>query len=482
LADGARLVEAERLGPPEIDAAGRALAPVRLRYAGRVQPVDARIDRTAIVKLDAGAAPELVAAALEEAGARLVRPLMPSIGLWLAEASQGGDGLDVAERLGSEAARARGVREAFPNLYVRLMATADPYTPNDPRLPGQWYFEDMRMTEAWGLSQGDPGTSIVVVDTGCDLQHPDLAAKIDPGLDVVDGDADPAYQMGAVGAAHGTECAGLVAAVTDNGEGIAGGCPACRLRCVRLLADIDLPLSATVDTFNFAFEVNASVVSNSWNFADPIPVPQVIEDAVNNVFDNGRGGKGALVLFAAGNDSRAIGDDELQAVRGVLGIGAVNHLDEQTSFTNFGNAIDVVAPTGTLTTDISGTEGDDPADYTTAFGGTSSACPVAAGVAALLASAAPERTSAELYEVMIRTARPAPYAQPDQNGHDPIYGYGILDPVPALSDVLGLATPPAAKEEADAGCACSAAPAGDAGFGAALYAAALLLRRGRRRR
>ena len=482
LFDGCRRVDAERLGPPRIDAAGRALAPVRLRYAGRGLPVDALVGRGAIVALEPGAEAELAGA-----GVRAVRPLMPSIGLWLVEDEGGGDGIDVAERLGG--GRARGVREAFPDLYVRVAPAAEQYTPNDPRLPGQWYFESLRMTEAWGLTQGDPGTSIVVVDTGCDLGHPDLVAKLDPGLDVVDGDDDPTYQAGMPGAAHGTECAGLVAAGTDNGEGIAGGCPACRLRCVRMLSEVATPYSAIADAYNFALEVNAAVVSNSWGFVDAVPVPQVIADAINNLFDTGRGGLGTLVIFASGNDDRELGDEELQAVRGVLTVGAINHFDEQTSFTNYGSSVDLVAPTGTLTTDIRGAGGDDPSDYTDLFGGTSSACPVAAGIAALLVSAAPDRTAAEIYEVMTRTARAAPYASPDGDGHDPIYGYGIIDPVPALNDLLGITQPPPppppeepADAEDDAGCACSAGPAAPGGLGAALYAAGLLLRRAHRRR
>ena len=428
--DGARLVKVERLGPATIGANGRALARVRLVYPGG-RAVEAGVDRTAIVRLDPGAEAEI-----DREGARLVKPLMPSIGLWLAEDTTGGDGVDLASRLAGAAGR--GVRHAIPNLYLRVEARAEPYTPTDPRYPGQWYFENLGMPNAWGLTRGDAGTSIVVVDTGCDLAHPDLAAKMDPGLDVVDGDDDPSYQPGYPGAAHGTACAGIIAAATDNGEGIAGGCPECRLRCVRMLSDVAIPISANVEAFQFALDVDASVVSNSWGFVDPMPVPAALADAINNVADTGRGGKGALVLFAAGNDDRVIGDDELEAVRGVLCIGAINNFDESTPFTNSGNALDLVAPTGTLTTDISGAEGEDPGDYTSLFGGTSSACPVAAGIAGLLASAAPDKTSAELYDILIETARPAPFAQPDANGHDPVYGYGIIQPEQALRAAMGL--------------------------------------------
>jgi subtilisin family serine protease len=240
-----------------------------------------------------------------------------------------------------------------------------------------------------------------------------------------------------------------------------------------------------VEAFNFALQTNAAVVSNSWSFADPMPVPQVVADAIQEVFMNGRGGKGALVLFAAGNEDREIGADEMVALPSVLAIGAINNFDDKTSFTNYGAAVELVAPVGTVTTDITGALGYDPSEYTNLFGGTSSACPVAAGIAGLLASAAPDRTSGELYDAMIRTARAAPLAVPDANGHDPVYGYGVVDPVAALSDLLGLSGEPApAPAEEDGGCAIGGAigeRGGAAWLGAAVVAALSAYRVRRRR-
>lgn len=459
LRDGARLLAARRTGPAALDALGRLLRPVRLEYANRPRPVDGFVDDSALVQIDPRVAQVSLDAerALDGLGARVVRPLMPSIGLWLVQDSLGGDGLDVAARLAAPALSSRGIRQSFPNVYLRRKRM-DTFVPNDPMFTSQWFFANLGMTEAWGLESGNASSTIVVVDTGCDMQHPDLAAKMDPGKDVVDGDDDPSPLVTDSGAAHGTACAGLVGAVTDNGLGVAGGCPGCRIRCVRLLADVATPTSADVDAFQFALDVNAAVVSNSWGFVDPMPVPQTLADAINNVFDNGRGGKGALVLFAAGNDSRQIGDDELEATRGVLAIGAINNMDEQTPYTNTGNAIDLVAYTGTVTTDISGPDGFDPSDYTTLFGGTSSACPVAAGIAGLLTSADTTHTSADLYQILIDTAKPAPYAQPDANGHDPVFGYGIINPVRALRNVLGL---PDGEAEPDAGPATAPSDATD---------------------
>ncbi|AKT36052.1 subtilisin like protease [Chondromyces crocatus] len=514
--DGARLVAAERLGAPSVDAQGRRLTRVRLRYdasfahadafahdAG-VAPfastgdlraprtVDALVDHTAIVQISPGAE-----AAVEAAGVRLVRPLMPALGLWLAEsadADHDADGLALAVRLQAEVAR--GVEQAVPNLYLRVRPAAEPFTPNDPMLPDQWYLNKLRMPETWGLHRGDPDTRVVIVDTGCDLGHPDLVAKLDTSLDVVSPTGDGSYAASDSGAGHGTACAGIVAAATDNDEGIAGVCPDCRLSCVRLLADFELPVSAAVEAFDFALRTDAAVVSNSWGYDKGLPVPQVVADAVDKVFRDGRGGKGALVIFAAGNDSREIEPQEIQALPSVFAIGAVNHWGDKTTFTNFGAAVSLVAPAGTVTTDIRGGGGYSSGNYTDLFGGTSSACPVVAGVAALLASAAPELTAEHFYDLMIRTASPADLAVPDENGHDPVYGYGVINPLTALTTALAERPPPEPeppsppddKPKADAadegGCAFAPAPArsiGGLGFSVAALAVAAYAGRRRRR-
>ncbi|HTJ80173.1 MAG TPA: S8 family serine peptidase [Polyangiaceae bacterium] len=479
--DGAHAVELVREAAPALDAAGRVLTPVSLSFEdGR--RVRASVDETTIVRLAPGAEPEVAAR-----GGKLLRPLMPSLGLWLAADTSGGDGADLAERLGAAGLHARGVLAASPNLYFRMTTRGD-YTPNDPRFPGQWYFQNLGMPEAWGLSQGDAGTTVVVVDTGCDLTHVDLVSKLDQGRDVVDGDDDPSYDPADSGAGHGTSCAGIVAAATDNGEGIAGACPACRLRCVRLLSDALVPVSADVDAFQFALDVDADVVSNSWGFVDPMPAPSALADAIDNVAKNGRGGKGAIVVFAAGNDDRELADDEMEALPGVVCVGAINNFDESTPFTNRGNAVDVVAPTGTLTTDLSGAAGDDPGDYTSNFGGTSSACPVVAGIAGLLVSVAPDKTSDEIADILVSTTRPAPYAEPDAAGHDPIYGYGIVDPPKALKSALGLPTGDGGGgaggagggggggggDASEDGCGCRAAESPAAGVGGWLAGLAIL--------
>jgi subtilisin family serine protease len=268
---------------------------------------------------------------------------------------------------------------------------------------------------------------------------------------------------GVRGNEHGTACAGLIAASTDNGVGIAGMCPECKLRCVRLIPSGGelVPVSSDVDAFAFALRVDSAVVSNSWGYGPGFPVPGATAQAIR-AMEGGRGGKGALVVFAAGNASTEINADEIQAVENVFTVGATNTFDEAAPFSNKGACVAAVAPTGTLTLDISGSEGNNATDYTQNFGGTSSACPLAAGLAALVVSANPQLTAAQVRALMIRTTRPAPFALPNDAGHDLLYGYGVLDARAALEDALGLPRDAGSSLPGDGGVD-AGAPSKDAG-------------------
>jgi serine protease len=381
-------------------------------------------------------------------GVEAVRVLSRHLGLYLVRSTRPfEDGLDLTLRLQREL----GIMAVMPDL--RLMRRASTFEPpaDDPRRGGQWFLDVIDIDAAWAHAVGDPSTVIGVVDNGCDLDHPDLAAKMLEGRDVVDGDDDPSYAPDDMGNEHGTACAGLIAAVSDNGEGIAGVCPECRLRCVRLLGagggpgGVEVPISADVEAFDRQREWGVAVSSNSWGFTERVPVPWALRNAIIALIEEGRNGLGAVVVFAAGNEAREIFPDELYGIENLVTVGAINAFDEAAQFSNLGSVVDLVAPAGSLTTDIAGRDGADPGDYMSLFGGTSSACPIVAGVAGLLVSAAPDKTGAEIVEAIVETARAAPFAEPDANGHDPLYGYGIVDPLAAL-ERLGVIKGPEVPE------------------------------------
>ncbi|MET0287293.1 MAG: S8 family serine peptidase [Polyangiales bacterium] len=381
-------------------------------------------------------------------GVTVVRTLSPELGLHVVRGREGEDGAALAARLS-----ARGLH-VVPDLYRARRTASIAIPPSDPRYGGQWYLAQLGVEQAWRWTTGSSAIKVAVVDNGFDFAHPELATQFVGQFDAIDGDNDARFIPGLQGNEHGTACAGLIAAVTDNGLGIAGACPECKLAGVRLIGDGTqlTPLSADIASFEYAFTIDAAVVSNSWGYVDPGPVEQPLAQAVTRLTQQGYGGRGALVVFAAGNENRPIEDDELLAFPGVLAVSALNRYDEATPFVNQGNAIDISAHAGTLTTDIAGAEGASRTDYTDTFGGTSSACPVVAGIAGLLRSAAPEARAERVLEVIVQSARRAHYAAAPAGLHDKVYGHGILDPVAALRMLAP------ASEPVDAG-----APIVDAG-------------------
>ncbi|HEX6244191.1 MAG TPA: S8 family serine peptidase [Polyangiales bacterium] len=433
--DGARWVVFTRSGRFE---QGRELLQL---CAGR-RSFRALVGPHAVVQLRRGLrAPRTARERLRQLRLRTVEPLSTALGIYLVDGERHEDGASLAARLSSE----RDVESVSPDLYTPRRRASIALPPNDPRYGGQWYLDTIDIEGAWRLSSGARDITVAVVDDGCDLRHPDLAAQLVPGRDVLDGDDDPSFAPNQPGNTHGTACAGIVAAAPTNGVGIVGTCPECTLSCVRLVnnyVDQGVPLSADIAAFEFALQSGAAVVSNSWGFAESVPVPAALAAAIERVAEQGNGGRGAVVVFAAGNENRAIADDEIAALPYVLAVGAVNRFDESAPFANYGPALDLSAPTGSLTTDISGPDGDSSGDYTNLFGGTSAACPVVAGVAALAMAAASDASAADVRRALIESARKAPFATPDASGHDEVYGYGIVDPAAALR-ALGVAAPDA---------------------------------------
>lgn len=501
--DAGRPRTARRLGFDPLT--GRTRLEIReldsgLRYPAEVGP-------RALLTLPAARDPARDAARL---GVRVIRsylthttqPLVLVESLVAAE-----DGLDLAVRLGR-------THTIMPDLFVAHRT--DAY--DDPLLMSQWYVRKLGLEAAWALSVGDPAVTIMVNDNGCELTHPDLVEKLDQGEDVLDDDGDPSYFPDDDGNEHGTACAGLIGATAGNGQGIVGACPECRVRCVRLLAPPPglVSISDDVEAFQFGLDAGAAISSNSWGFVDAQTAPTPLARAITAFIEGARGGLGGFVVFAAGNDNRELVAGEIASIPGVITVGAVNNFDEPTSFTNFGAAVDLAAPTGSFTTDITGAEGHGAGDYFSAFGGTSSACPLVAGVLGLLVSAGPDKTAEEIQEVLRRSLKPAPFAVPDENGHDPKYGYGLVDPVAALRQLIpaapdagvvdsgaavdgGVASPSDAASAGadagvvaeadagapvieDAGCGCRAAGTpGDAAWVMVVLGAALVRRRRRAR-
>lgn len=332
---------------------------------------------------------------------------------------------------------------------------------NDPQFAKQWHLDntgqkngkvmqDVRALAAWQrVGGGDSSIVIAIVDDGIDLDHPDLAQNIwkNPkpgardkhGRDFID-DADPYDPRPKVFNApfddtdqndiHGTPCAGVAAAVGNNGKGVAGIAWNCRLMAVKILAGPSLaPNDRIADAIRYASR-HADVLSCSWGTARH---PD-IEAALHYAVTRGRGGRGSVVCVATGNENAArIGfpsSDE-----SVVAVGACNDRGVRSAYSNRGDGIDIVAPSsddrrqGITTTDVNlRGKGYSTGAYCDDFGGTSSATPLTAGVAALVLSANKSLQWDEVRDFLTSTAEKIDQAKGGYtNGYSLKYGFGRVN-------------------------------------------------------
>ncbi len=279
------------------------------------------------------------------------------------------------------------------------------YIPDDPDFTKQWYLHNTGQTggtadadvdapEAWNLERGDAGVAIAVLDTGVDLDHPDLAANILPRPAGEDWDfADPDLIPDPGPASwedHGTHCAGIAAAV-DNATGIVGLAPGCSILPIR----IDLHGGAyanRADAINFVTSIapryDHVVMSCSWRTNGSIAA---IANAIVNADNNN-----VLVCFAAGNaDTDTDVTPKYPGVMPeVLSVAATDHNDVRAGFSNYGSSVDVSAPGVNIFSTV-------PNDTHGTKDGTSMACPLVAGLAGLVWSCNPALTHDQVRAIIV---------------------------------------------------------------------------------
>ncbi len=362
------------------------------------------------------------------------------------------DGEDAPLAIANSLAEMGDVEYAEPDALQAAKFHA--VLPHDPRFKNQWHLEnngrnggvkgaDVRARKAWGLTQGSPKVRVVVHDSGVDIDHPDLKANIDPGWDFDNGDDDASNDAGP----HGTACAGVIAAVS-NKIGVVGIAPKCRI--VPLRAAEGHTWSEWAKTFQWAAKYN-DIISCSWT----ISRNQTLANMIREVVNQGRDGKGMPVFFATGNGG-AIPAGFPANMPETIGVGACSNRDLRASYSQIAPGLDFLAPSsggtnGTLrieTTDVAGTAGYSPDDYThaddnTGFGGTSSATPLAAGVAALMLSVNPDLTAKEVRKILGSTARKIDKANANyskKTGWSSTHGFGCINAGAALIEVKRRAT------------------------------------------
>jgi serine protease len=314
--------------------------------------------------------------------------------------------------------------------------------PNDPLYSSQWALSSnqkrgvttagIRAEGAWDMATGS-GEVIGVVDSGI-TSHSDLTPNVLPGQDfthinnVGDG-TQPSNGPGETCAItwHGTHVAGIMAAVSNNGVGIAGIAPAAKIVSARAVTNCNGgPISDVADAITWvsggsvadrAVNPNPAKVINVSLYARGI-CQTTLQDAID-----GATSRGAIVVAIAGNYGIDAAMVQPASCRNVITVGAINRDASKFVSSDFGPVVDIAAPGASIwstynngTTSV-GTEGYNQLD------GTSQAAPMVSGVAALVQSVAPTRlTVAEMRTLMQQNVQPFTPKTPDQ----PI-GPGILD-------------------------------------------------------
>lgn len=385
---------------------------------------------------------------------------------------------------------------AEPNIVVPAQKF---YRPQDSLYPQQWYLHHsggynlaplshISAERAWDITRGNRSVVVAIADDSVDLDHPDFQGlgKIVAPFDLKDRDRLPMPETATDN--HGTACAGIAIA-EENGEGVVGVAPGCALMPIRTSGYLDD--ESVEEIFNWAIDNGASVISCSWGPSAiyfPLSVRQ--RAVITKAATQGRKGKGCVVLFAAGNANRPVDGvvDEKgwpnNLVKGqtkwlggftvhpdVITVAACTSLNQKSAYSNWGTGISVCAPSnnappgiwmpetgyigtppeirasllglGIFTADRLGAAGYERGDFTGYFGGTSSATPLVAGVAALMLSINPDLTAGEVRELLEKTTDKIVDPEPDPqlgtmmgnydaNGYSQWFGFGKVNAYEAV--------------------------------------------------
>lgn len=293
----------------------------------------------------------------------------------------------------------------FAELDKRVSAA---FVPNDPYLGSQWSITKINAPTAWDTTRGS-GVTIAILDTGVSASHPDLAANLVPGWNVFDNNSDTSDVHG-----HGTAVAGSAAAASNNGTGVAGVAGAAKIMPIRIAdANAYAYWSTVAQGLTWAADHGARVANISYAGVAGSAAVQSAAQYMKN--------KGGLVVVCAGNN----GIDENQPVSStMIPVSATDPSDLKTSWSSYGQFVAVSAPGINIwTTARSG-------GYES-WWGTSMASPVTAGVVALMMSANPALSVAQVETLLYASA-----VDLGAPGRDPIYGYGRVDAAAAVSAAL----------------------------------------------
>ena len=324
------------------------------------------------------------------------------------------------------------------------------WVPSDSQFASQWHYYEavggINLPAAWDRSLG-AGVRVAVIDTGY-RPHADLAASIVGGYDFIadtatandgngrDADArDPGDWCSSSSSWHGTHVAGTIAAVTNNGLGVAGVAPSARIVPVRVLGTCG----------GYTSDIAAGVVWASGGTVSGIPANAYPARVLNlslggsgacgttmqNAINSARS-RSAMLVIAAGNSNINASNASPANCAGVIAVGATTRTGARASFSNYGSVVDVAAPGAGILSTLNAGSTVPGADSYASYNGTSMATPHVAGVAALMLAKNAALTPDQVESMLKSSAR----AFPVSPGTTTI-GAGIVDAKKAVDTAMG---------------------------------------------
>lgn len=298
-------------------------------------------------------------------------------------------------------------------LYMTNEETVSEVKPNDVLFEKyQWNISDIQATTGWNLSKGTEDVIIAVLDTGVQVDHPDLQDRLLEGYNVNDSSTNSNDDFG-----HGTHVAGIIGATVNNDEGIAGVSWYNKILPVKVLNSTGAGSTYSVaQGIIWATDHGAKVINMSLgNYASADFLHEAIQYAYNH----------DVVLVAASGNDNTSRPGYPAAYPEVFAVGATNNSRERASFSNYGDYIDVVAPGDSIASTYIGGQ------YSS-LSGTSMASPHVAALAGLIRTLNPLLTNVQVMEIMRQSATDL-----GDSGKDDYFGYGEIDVYRALTMAAG---------------------------------------------
>lgn len=299
------------------------------------------------------------------------------------------------------------------NDVVNEKTGANVLTPNDLLFSTyQWNLPAIETEQGWNLSKGSKEVVVAVVDTGVQASHPDLKGQLLAGYNAITKGSKPDDDVG-----HGTHVAGIIGALTNNKEGVAGISWYNKILPVKALDNSGAGTTYSVaEGIIWAADKGAKVINLSLgNYADS----QFLHDAIKYAYD-----RDVVLVSASGNDNTER-PGYPAAYPEVIAVAATNASGDRASFSNYGDYIDVAAPGESIASTY-------PDNQYAALSGTSMASPHVAALAGLIRSLNPGLTNKEVMELM--TSNAVDLGTP---GHDKYYGWGQVDIYKTLQAATG---------------------------------------------